>query len=347
MASTDARLFPRKNESYRVTFAIFDADGDGVTSATGLDSEVSKDGGAFADCTNEATEIAQGFYYLDLTSTEMNADTVAVIVKTTSVDAKSTRLVFYPVESGDISGVELADGAITAAKVADNAIDAGAIATDAITEIQNGLMLASSYTTPPTVAQIRTEIDTNSTKLDAAVSTRLASASYTAPDNAGIDTLEGRLTEPRAALLDNLDATISSRSTLTAQQVWEYGTRTLSSFGTLIADIWASVSRTLTAGTNITLAKGTGITGFNDLSAAQVNAEVADVINTDAQAEPASVPAANATLAAKINFIYAWLRNKRTVTSTTATLRNDADNASIGAATVSDDGTTFTHGEWA
>jgi hypothetical protein len=30
----------------------------------------------------------------------------------------------------------------------------------------------------------------------------------------------------------------------------------------------------LTAGTNIVLAKGTGITGFNDLSAAQVNAEV-------------------------------------------------------------------------
>lgn len=39
-------------------------------------------------------------------------------------------------------------------------------------------------TTPPTVAQIRTEIDTNSTKLDVAVSTRLASASYTTPPTA-------------------------------------------------------------------------------------------------------------------------------------------------------------------
>jgi len=48
-----------------------------------------------------------------------------------------------------------------------------------------------------------------------------------------------------------LDATISSRSTLTAAQVWEYGTRTLSSFGTLVADtaaaVWTYVSRTLTA----------------------------------------------------------------------------------------------------
>lgn len=39
------------------------------------------------------------------------------------------------------------------------------------------------------------------------------------------------------------------------------------------ADVWAVATRVLTAGTNIVLDKGTGITGFNDLSAAQVNAE--------------------------------------------------------------------------
>lgn len=37
---------------------------------------------------------------------------------------------------------------------------------------------------------------------------------------------------------------------------------------------WASTTRSLTTGTGIVLAKGTGITGFNDLSAAQVNSEV-------------------------------------------------------------------------
>jgi hypothetical protein len=104
MASTDAKLVPTKNVAYRVTFPILDADGDLVTGATGLDSEVSKDGGTFADCTNEATEIAtsSGMYYLDLTSTEMNADTVAVIVKTSSTGAKTTVLTFYPQEAGDL-----------------------------------------------------------------------------------------------------------------------------------------------------------------------------------------------------------------------------------------------------
>jgi hypothetical protein len=102
MASTDAKLVPIKNSAFRVTFPILDADGDLVTSAAGLDSEVSKDGGTFADCTNEATEIAtaSGMYYLDLTSTEMNADTVAVIVKTSTSGAKTTTLVFYPEPRG-------------------------------------------------------------------------------------------------------------------------------------------------------------------------------------------------------------------------------------------------------
>lgn len=104
MASTDAKPVPIKNTAFRVTFPIFDADGDLVTGASGLDSEISKDGGAFADCTNEATEIAtsSGIYYLDLTADEMNADTVAIIVKTSTSGAKTTPMVFYPQESGDI-----------------------------------------------------------------------------------------------------------------------------------------------------------------------------------------------------------------------------------------------------
>jgi hypothetical protein len=105
MAATDATPIPVKNQAYRVTFPILDADGDLVTGATGLDSEVSKDAGTYTDCTNEATEIAtaSGTYYLDLTATEMNADTVAIIVKTTSSGAKTTPMVLYPNKTGGLS----------------------------------------------------------------------------------------------------------------------------------------------------------------------------------------------------------------------------------------------------
>lgn len=104
MASTDAHPVPQKNVAYRVTFPMYDADGDLVTGASSPDSEVSKDGGTFTDCTNEATEIAtsSGMYFLDLTSTEMNADTVAVIVKSGTAGMKTTVIVLYPQETGDI-----------------------------------------------------------------------------------------------------------------------------------------------------------------------------------------------------------------------------------------------------
>lgn len=126
MAATDARPQPIKNTAYRVYFPILDADGDLVTGAAGLDSEVSKDAGAFADCTNEATEIAtsSGMYYLDLTSTEMNADAVCVIVKTSTSGAKTTPIVLYPQEAGDIKvDIQTISGDATAADALEAILD--------------------------------------------------------------------------------------------------------------------------------------------------------------------------------------------------------------------------------
>lgn len=56
-------------------------------------------------------------------------------------------------------------------------------------------------------------------------------------------------------IVDNLNATVSSRSTLTA------------------TDVWSATTRTLSAGTNIVLAKGTGITGFNDITVSNIWSE--------------------------------------------------------------------------
>lgn len=56
-----------------------------------------------------------------------------------------------------------------------------------------------------------------------------------------------------------IDATISSRSSHSAAAIWAVGSRTLTSFGSLVADIWAYATRVLTAGTNL-----------NDITAASV-----------------------------------------------------------------------------
>jgi hypothetical protein len=87
----------KKNTAFNVHFPIYDADGDLVTGAASLDSEVSIDHGTFADCTNEATEIAtnSGVYYLTLTLTEMNGDVITTITKTSTSGAKTAVNVMY------------------------------------------------------------------------------------------------------------------------------------------------------------------------------------------------------------------------------------------------------------
>lgn len=87
---------PKKNAAFTLTFPIYDADGDLVSGATGLDSEVDIDGAGFNDCTNEATEIGtSGIYRLALTAGEMNGDVITVQTKTTTSGAKTAVNVIY------------------------------------------------------------------------------------------------------------------------------------------------------------------------------------------------------------------------------------------------------------
>src|SRR6185436_12939945 len=62
-----------------------------------------------------------------------------------------------------------------------------------------------------------------------------------------------------------------------------------------------------------TLATAASIAALNNLSAAQVNAEVVDALATDTYAEPGQeAPGATVSLARKISYLYKLLRNKIT-----------------------------------
>lgn len=89
----------KKNASFELQFPIYDADGDLVTGAAALDTEISQDGGTFADATNEAAEIAtaSGCYKLTLTAAEMNVDRVMTITKTSTGGAKTAVNLMYTV----------------------------------------------------------------------------------------------------------------------------------------------------------------------------------------------------------------------------------------------------------
>ena len=87
--------FPlKKGAAARIVFPILDADGDPVSGATGLDSEVSIDGGAFADCTNktstsDAKTTVLVFYTASQTLDDMQSDITAIKNKTDKLNFNS------------------------------------------------------------------------------------------------------------------------------------------------------------------------------------------------------------------------------------------------------------------
>lgn len=138
----------------------------------------------------------------------------------------------------------------------------------------------------------------------------------------------------------NLDATISSRMATYAQPS-----------GFLAATFPATVASptNITAGTITTVTNLTNAPTVGDLTAAMkasVNTEVLDVLTVDTFAEPSGVVAATATMKDMLNWIKVLCRNKITQTSTTQTLRNNADTSSIATATVSDTAGTSTRAKW-
>lgn len=117
----NALPYPVYGAPWGFTFALLDADGDPVSGAASLDSEISKNGDTFADCTNEATEIAtsSGSYYLLLTGTELTTDVATVQVKATGV--KTAVVTLFPRKLVTIrSGTANDDGTGTSSIVLDS-----------------------------------------------------------------------------------------------------------------------------------------------------------------------------------------------------------------------------------
>ncbi len=120
-------------------------------------------------------------------------------------------------------------------------------------------------------------------------------------DNTAKDNYD-RIGAPAGASVSADNAAIKAKTALIVADTNELQTNqgnwlTATGFSThSAADVWSVATRLLTAGTNIVLAKGTGVTGFNDLSVAQVNAECDTAISDAALATAASLVTAQTDL---------------------------------------------------
>lgn len=318
----NALPYPVRGVPYGIVAPLLDADGDLIAGAAGLDSEVSKNGDTFADCTNEATEIAtsSGLYYVLLTATEMEADVVSLIIKTSTSGGKTTPIVLYPkklptlrsgtaqagaagsitLDSGASAIDDFYNGALVVATL-DGAVEARII-TDYVGSTKVASVTPNWNTTPdsddtfiiylPDGVQIQ---DANLVAWLATVPLALTSQMV----QVSVGAMQAAVITATSIASDAITAAKIAADAITSSKIAD-GAMTAAKFASGAFDaVWSVTTRILTAGTNIVLAKGTGVTGFNDLSAAQVNAEADAAIETyhldhllAATYDPASKPGA-------------------------------------------------------
>lgn len=137
-----------------------------------------------------------------------------------------------------------------------------------------------------------------------------------------------------------------------ASAIWIMATSTLAgggyagSVGQLITtNLNATVTSRQPSG-NVTVASNLDKTGYELTNADHVNiiANVDSALDA-AGSELSAVPSTTGSLRQKINFLFEYFRNKRTVTSSQETLLKEDASTTLGTSTITDDGTTFTKGE--
>ncbi len=199
--------------AYNLTVFMTDS-ADHISGKTGLTLTItaSKDGAAFGSITPTVTELATGWYKLALTTS--HSDTLGdLALHITSTGADPTDLVLQ----------------VVPVNVAANLTQIGGV-TQSATDLKDFADIGYDPAAHKVAGVVMADTTTTLTNLPAVTTDWLTAAGVKADAVAKIQ---------------------AGLSTLTAQQVWEYATRGLTTFGSLVADIatavWGAATRTLSA----------------------------------------------------------------------------------------------------
>jgi len=226
-------LVRQKNANTYIYFPLIDSDGDVVTSAAGLDTEIDTWTDAiapngYADLDSEAVEVGGGWYRLGLSATQMNVDYIAIMVKTSTVGAKTQHILIRTMVGDPLLASTNSDGAaITTVS--------GVVSTVTTTTT------ATNLTNAPTVGDLTATMKTSV----AAAVWNTATSSYATDNTFGGDALDNDMwTDTKAGYVDEAISGIddnpwdNTTRTLT-------GTQTFNNTGTWTGNVTGNLSGTV------------------------------------------------------------------------------------------------------
>lgn len=281
--------YPIRKARYTVLVPYLDADGD-PTDPTTPDTEVSIDSAAFTDATEEVSTItgSDGMGYITFTGAEMDCSALGVAYKVAS-GPKATLMTLYPrdlvvIASGTLSAGSAGGGTISALAYdvtgcfirTTGGTGGGGTggANNQVRKIQTYTPSTGAFTVSPNWETTVSTDTTYDVLLPEGVTLGMLKAlnPTTAGRTAAIDS-SGRVdlglwigVAPNALSSGRVEVLLGAVAS---------GVIAAASFASGALDaVWSTATRILTAGTNIVLAKGTGVTGFNDVSDANVQSDV-------------------------------------------------------------------------
>jgi hypothetical protein len=361
------RLFKQSDTSKVILFYMVD-ETDGYTEETGLSPAVtvSKNGAAFGAVSGTVAEVANGLY--KLTPAAGDVDTLGPIVFRASAagaracavegrvvaydpyDAVRQGMTALPNAAADGAGglpISDAGGLDLDAKLA-NTNEVTAARMGALTDLIDGGRLdllidgvkEKTDNLPASPAAVGSAM-TLTSAYDAAKDDVLTPLAVV---DGLVDTLIERLTALRAGYLDklNVSGTLAHSDAAATYKATGFSTHSA-------ADVKTAIEA---AGSHLTLVKAK--TDNLPASPAAVGSEMAinstgvDAIWAKAMADlAAGAPSATASVLTAINYLFMAWRNKTTSTANTLTLYRDDGSTAAATSAISDNGTTFTKGEYA
>jgi hypothetical protein len=372
--------FKKNTASQVIGFSVVDAT-DGSAKTSGVSITITKDGGTQTASAGTLTHEGNGHYTYAFTQGETDADHVYIgwhgtdvipgglnLYTTTkriselkdfdrateTVTLADGGITDAKIASGAITSAKFGSGAITSTVMASNAIGASQIASDAITDakIASGALTSAKFASGAFDAVWSVGTRTL-TAFDAGFKTGYALSS--AGVQAIWDALTSALTTAGSIgklIVDNLNATVSSRAPESGGNIAAIKAKTdnLPASPAATGDIPASDITAIKAKTDnlpADPAAQSDITALNDLSAAQVNAEVVDALSVDTYAEPGQgAPSATASLKDKLGYLYKSWRNKKTNDGSETILFADNGSTADQKQATSETGGTVEKGKW-